>query len=146
LDQIQPLVKYYAEHQLTRPIKEEDWKELRSEHPPYFWMEENAHEVKVGGRVIPLNDVPPKAYDMLRYLYQHSGQVVSKEELYYLVYLEMSSIPRSSGDAGYESPNIYAGLVDTSIYRLRQAIEPNPAEPILLRTVRGHGITLVSRL
>jgi len=146
LDQVQPLIKYYIENPTGSPISAGTWKKLRAEHPPYFWMDEAGRKVKVGGREIPINDVPPKAYDMLRYLYQHGGQVVTKDELYYLVYLEMGSIPRSAADAGYESPNIFAGLIDTSIYRLRQAIEPDPAEPVLLQTVRGHGVKLVSRL
>ena len=97
-------------------------------------------------REISLDEVPPKAYDMLRYLYRHSGQVVTKAELYYLIYRELGSVPRSAADLGYDSPNTFAGLIDTSIYRLRQAIEPNPAEPVLLQTVRGHGVKLVSRL
>lgn len=146
LDQIEPLVTHYIENSLSSPISFTTWKNLRINHPPYFWMDENGKKVKVGGREIPLDDVPPKAYDMLRYLYRHSGQVITKDELYYLVYLGMGNIPRSAADPGYESPNIFAGLIDTSIYRIRQAIEPDPAEPVLLQTVRGHGVKLVSRL
>ena len=144
LDQVQPLLHYYIENNLKTPINEEAWKKLCHQHPPHFWMDEIGHSVRVGGREIPLNNVPPTAYKMLRYLYHHAGKVVSKEELYFLVNLGLDRIPRP-GDEKYESPKEYSGLVDTSIYRLRQAIEPNPSDPIILQTVRGHGVRLVSR-
>jgi DNA-binding winged helix-turn-helix (wHTH) protein len=145
LDQVRPLIGYYLEHQLSKPIGEKSWKRLRLEDPPRFWMDDTGRKVTVGGREIPLSDLPPKTYDMLRYLYRHSGEVVSKNELYFLVYRGLENIPRAATEEAYESPKDYAGLIDTSIYRIRQAIEPDPANPVLLRTVRGHGICLVSR-
>jgi len=144
LDQVQPLVQHYLENHLAKPIDEDTWKKLCRQYPPHFWMDEIGCNVRVGGREIPLDDVPSKAYEMLRYLYQHAGKVVSKAELYFLTYLGLDSIPRPS-DEKYESPKEYSGLVDTSIYRLRQAIEPDPSDPIILQTVRGRGVRLVSR-
>jgi len=144
LDQIQPLVQHYLESHPAKPIDEDTWKKLRRQYPPHFWMDEIGCNVRVGGREIPLDDVPPKTYNMLHYLYQHAGKVVSKEALYFLAYLGLDHIPRP-GDEKYESPKEYSGLVDTSIYRLRQAIEPDPSAPIILQTVRGYGVRLVSR-
>ncbi|MFH1632980.1 MAG: winged helix-turn-helix domain-containing protein [Chloroflexota bacterium] len=145
LDQIKPLVRHYLIHQLSSPVDQKTWLELCRQHPPRFWMDETALLVRVGGRDIPLDDLPATAYAMLRYLYQNSGSLVSKAELYFLVYRGLDKVPHSYADEHYESPKEYIGVIDTSIYRIRQAIEPNPSEPVLLQTVRGHGVTLVSR-
>lgn len=146
LDQTSPLVKRYLSQSPRRPIDVKTWQALLIEHPPRFWMDEVGRRVRVGGREVPLNDIPPKAYEMLKYLYQNSGEIVGKDQLYYLVYLGMDRIPRSKeDDQRYLAPMDYAGIIDTSIYRLRKAIEPNPDDPILIQTVRGYGLKLVSR-
>lgn len=145
LDQLEPLLKYYMSHGLSKPINEKIWKNLRLEYPPHFSLDETNLKVKVGGREIPLDDVPPNAFRILRYLYTHTGQVVEKAELYYKIYRGLKSIPKSIGEDGYESPTEYVGVIDTSLYRLRQAIEPDPKHPVIIQTVRGHGIKLVSR-
>ncbi|HSO26902.1 MAG TPA: winged helix-turn-helix domain-containing protein, partial [Anaerolineales bacterium] len=92
-----------------------------------------------------LDDIPPKAYDILYYLYERSGSVISKDELYYRAYLGLERLPRSSAERDYAAPKDYLGLIDTNLYRIRQAIEPDPSFPVLLQTVRGHGVRLVSR-
>ncbi len=145
LDQVEPLFMHYLQEQLTKPITEVAWREIRSKYPPHFWMDETGRNVRVGGREIPLDDVPPKAFEILRYLYTRGGQIVEKAELYFLIYRGLTSVPRTLGEPGYESPTEYTGVIDTSIYRLRQAIEPDPAHPVIIQTVRGHGVKLVSR-
>lgn len=146
LDQSSPLVRRYLSQSSRKPIDVKTWQALLTEYPPRFWMDENGRSVRVGGREVPLNDIPPKAYEMLKFLYQHSGEVVGKEQLYYLVYLGMDRIPRNrDDDERYLAPMDYAGIIDTSIYRLRKAIEPDPEQPILIQTVRGYGVKLVSR-
>ncbi len=145
LDQVKPLVRHYLAHQLSTPVDKKTWLKLCRQHPPRFWMDETALRVQVGGREIPLDDLPSTAYGMLRYLYQNSGLLVSKAELYYLVYQGLDKVPRSPIDEGYQPPNDYRGLIDTNIYRIRLAIEPDPSKPVLLQTVRGRGVKLVSR-
>lgn len=145
LDQVEPLHSHYSSRRLTKPINESAWKDLRIKYPPHFWMDETGRKVKVGGREIPLDDVPPKAFEILRYLYARGGQVIEKAELYFSIYRGLTSIPRAVGEPGYESPTEYIGVIDTSLYRLRQAIEPDPTQPVIIQTVRGHGVKLVSR-
>ena len=145
LDQLEPLFTHYSSERLTKPVTEGEWRELRSKYPPHFWMDETGRNVRVGGREIPLDDVPPKAFEILRYLYAHGGQVVGKAELYYFIYKGLASVPRSLEEKSYESPSEYTGVIDTSIYRLRQAIEPDPSHPVIIQTIRGHGYKLVSR-
>ncbi|MBN1921649.1 MAG: winged helix-turn-helix transcriptional regulator [Anaerolineae bacterium] len=141
LDQLAPLVKYYAAHG-RQPLDAKTWLRLRREHPPRIYLDETSTRVLVGGREIDLEDLPAKSYEMLRYLYQHAGEVVGKGELYYQCYLGLERIPRTAEDKDYASPKDYEGLIDTSLWRLRRAIEPDPAQPVLLVSKRGHGVVL----
>lgn len=141
LDQLAPLVKYYAAHR-QQPLDAKTWLHLRREHPPRIYMDEISTRVLVGGRVIDLEDLPVKSYEMLRYLYQHAGEVITKGDLYYRCYLGLERIPRTSEDKDYATPKDYEGLIDTSLWRLRRAIEPDPAQPVLLVSKRGHGVVL----
>ncbi len=147
LEQLKPLINYYYQNRLERPIDNKTWKRLRVEKDclPELWVDEIGHNVKVGGREIALDGVSPQEYNVLRYLYQHLGEVVGKDTLYFLGYLGLANIPRIIEDKNYASPSEYTGLIETIIYRLRQAIEPDPSGPVLLQTVRGHGVKLVSR-
>lgn len=144
LDQVASLVDYYAMHSRGKPIGEDTWKRLRREHPPRFYLDEERRQVRIGGHRVNLENLPAKAYEMLCYLYRHSGRVVTKAELYFRAYLGKDRIPRQ-GDDDYEWPTRYAGLIDTNLWRLRQAIEPDPDEPVLLITRRGHGVILQVR-
>jgi DNA-binding winged helix-turn-helix (wHTH) protein len=147
LEQFRPLVEYRLQHQPKKPIDDAAWKHLRAEKEslPELWVDETGHNVKVGGREVALDGVSPQEYNVLRYLYKHLGEVVGKDALYFMGYLDLTYIPRTVEDKNYASPAEYTGLIDTIIYRLRQAIEPDPSGPVLLQTVRGHGIRLVSR-
>ena len=75
-----------------------------------------------GGETLP---VKPKAFDLLVFLLRNAGHVFTRDQLLEHVW-------------GYD----YAGetrTVDVHIHWLRAAIEPEPAEPIYLHTVRGVG-------
>lgn len=139
IDQLYPLVKHYW--QTGQAADEATWKCLIRDHPPRLFVDEVNKQVWVGGRQVNLDDLPPRIFDLLVYLYQHPNQVVSKAELYYLAYLKGQRVPRP-GDEGYAPPKDYDGLIDTSLWRLRKAIEPFPEEPVLLTTIRGHGVQL----
>ncbi|RLC75854.1 MAG: hypothetical protein DRI61_14245, partial [Chloroflexi bacterium] len=141
LDQIAILAEYYARHPDASPIDEKTWRKLRLRHPPRFYLDEKRCQAIVGGRRINLEELPEKAYEILRYLYQRSGEVVSKGELYFRVYRGLDRVPRPA-DPDYEAPKDYASLIDTNIWRLRKAIEPDPKNPVLLITRRGFGVTL----
>jgi hypothetical protein len=145
LDQVTPLVRCYLEESRSGPIDETAWKQLRSEHPPRLYLDDVSRTVIVGGREIGLESLPATAYEMLCYLYQRGGQVVTKAELYFLVCRGLAKVPRSPADEHYEGRKVYEGLVDTTLWRLRAAIEPEPSDPVLLVTERGHGVVLQVR-
>ena len=80
------------------------------------------HRLLRDGERVPLK---PKVFELLAYLLRHPGQVLTREQLLEHVW-------------GYD----YAGetrTVDVHIHWLRAAIEPDPADPAFLHTVRGVG-------
>jgi DNA-binding response OmpR family regulator len=79
-------------------------------------------EVLRGGKPLPLK---PKEFDLLLYFARHHGQVLSREQILERVW-------------GWE----YTGdsrTVDVHVRWLREKIEPDPAHPVRLVTVRGAG-------
>lgn len=141
LDQVEPLIADYLQNQRTTPMNKQTWKKIREAHPPQFYFFKNDKRVIVGGREMTLNEVPPNAVSMLEYLFEHGNRIVPRENLYYLAHQKQAHIPEPS-DKGYESPKDYTGTLDTAIWRLRKAIEPDPQMPVLIKTKRGHGILL----
>jgi DNA-binding response OmpR family regulator len=80
------------------------------------------HRVLRDGERVPLK---PKVFELLAYLLRHPGQVMTREQLLEHVW-------------GYD----YAGetrTVDVHVHWLRAAIEPEPAAPVYLHTVRSVG-------
>ncbi len=145
LNQTRPLLKHYLGHLPRAAVSEETWRELRQDYPPRLSLDEASRGIFVGGRQVPAEQVPPQSYLFFKYLYGNPNRIVSKAELYYRVYLGAETIPRGPADEGYEGSAEYAGIVDTALWRLRQAIEPDPEDPVLLKTVRGHGVFLERR-
>lgn len=78
-----------------------------------------------GGRALILTD---KEFEILRYLAERQGKIVSRDELLHLVW-------------GYESTPV-TRTVDNFIFRLRQKIEPDPRHPQFIHTVYGDGYRL----
>jgi len=80
------------------------------------------HRLLRDGLPVPLK---PKVFELLAFLVRHPGQVFSRDQLLEQVW-------------GYD----YAGetrTVDVHVHWLRTAIEPEPASPAVVQTVRGVG-------
>ncbi len=83
------------------------------------------HRILRDGTDVP---VKPKVFELLAYLLRHPGQVVTRDQLLEHVW-------------GYD----YAGetrTVDVHVHWLRAAVEPDPAHPALIQTIRGVGYVL----
>jgi len=80
-------------------------------------------EVHRNGEVVPLT---PREGDILEYLVRHRDRVVTREDLLLDVW-------------HYRNANIETRTVDIHIVGLRRKIEPDPANPTLIQTVRGKG-------
>jgi two-component system response regulator RegX3 len=85
-------------------------------------MDVERHVVTVGGTDIPL---PLKEFDLLEYLLRNVGRVLTRGQL----------IDRVWG-ADYVGDT---KTLDVHVKRLRSKIEPDPASPRHLVTVRGLG-------
>jgi DNA-binding response OmpR family regulator len=80
------------------------------------------HRVLRNGAQVPLK---PKVFELLAFLLRHTGQVFSREQLLENVW-------------GYDSAG-ETRTVDVHVHWLRTVIEPDPAAPTLIQTVRGVG-------
>ena len=83
------------------------------------------HRLLRDGRPVP---VKPKAFELLAFLLRNPGQVFTRDQLLEHVW-------------GYD----YAGetrTVDVHVHWLRAEVEADPANPVLLQTVRGVGYVL----
>jgi two-component system alkaline phosphatase synthesis response regulator PhoP len=81
--------------------------------------------VRVSGALVTLK---PKEFDLLRYLLEHPNVTISRGALLRHVWKYEHSVDTRT--------------VDVHVRGLRQKIEPDPAEPIFLTTVRGYGYRL----
>ncbi|MDK2978197.1 MAG: hypothetical protein PWP52_911, partial [Bacteroidales bacterium] len=70
-------------------------------------------------------EITSAEYSLLLVLFNHQGQVLSREQLIELAY-----------GSSYEG---YDRNIDSYIKRIRQKIEKNPKDPRLLRTKYGAG-------
>ena len=80
------------------------------------------HEVTVDGAAVVL---PPKEFDLLATLVEHAGRVMTRNQL----------IDEVWGSDYFGDTK----TLDVHIRRLRGRIEPDPHEPVRIRTVRGVG-------
>ena len=86
------------------------------------------HQLK---RDATLLEVSAKELELLRYLVQHRGEVVSRETLLAEVW-------------GHQR-EVATRTVDNFIVRLRKKIEADPADPHVLITVHGSGYKLIEQ-
>lgn len=94
---------------------------------PELVVDVHAGVVRLDRRSI---DLSAKEFALLAYLYEHSGQVCSKDKIGLAVWPE------------YEG-EVYDYQVENLIHRLRQELEYDSSDPQLLVTVRGLGYKLV---
>jgi pSer/pThr/pTyr-binding forkhead associated (FHA) protein len=98
---------------------------------PSLRVDPTTRQVYVDGQLLD----PPlsvKQFDLLWYLYQTRGRVVSKDEIAQAVW------PEAHGD-------VYDANIDRMISRLRSRIEPGAGEePRFIATIRGYGYQMLS--
>jgi len=115
------------------------WEDCLRDLPPQaagsLWMDVDNQEVWVEGRRITLT---PQGFRLLKYLYDHANQLCKRSAIAEHVFgLDSSDLDR------VEIKLMEKDQINTSISRLRRAIEPNPSHPKYILTVRGVGYRLV---
>lgn len=74
-------------------------------------------------------EMTPKEFDVLKHLWEHQGQTVTRDQLLSTVW-------------GYDD-SLSTRTVDNFILRLRQKLEPDPGHPKHILTLHGAGYKLV---
>jgi DNA-binding response OmpR family regulator len=95
---------------------------------PMLEVDVAAGLVRVDRRAIALS---PKEFALLAHLYEKRGQVCSKDDIGSAVWPEYHD-------------GVYDYQIENLVRRLRSRLEPDPADPQLLLTVRGRGYKLVA--
>jgi len=95
---------------------------------PELELDVGAGTVRVDRHPVELS---PKEFALLAYLYEHRGQVCSKDDIGYAVWPEYRQ-------------GVYDYQIENLVRRLRSRIEPDPNSPQLLVTVRGLGYKLIA--
>ncbi len=104
-------------------------RDMDSAPPPQLDLPGGIHvdlarlEVHRDGKIVPLT---PREGDILEYLVRHRDRVVTREDLLLDVW-------------HYRNANVETRTVDIHIVGLRRKVEPDPAKPSLIQTVRGKG-------
>lgn len=73
----------------------------------------------------------PKEQSLFELLYQNAGRVCSKQEIALVVWPEYQA-------------EVYDYQIERLVKRLRDKLEPDPRNPVLIHTVRGRGYKLVA--
>ncbi len=93
------------------------------EQTPELRVDAESGDVWVGGKRIELQ---PKEHALLLFLHRNAGKVCSKDEIAEAVWPEYKGA-------------VYDYNIEKLISRLRHKIEPDPAHPQYIITVRGRG-------
>lgn len=108
---------------MKRMVKSEQ-SEKEIAESSHIFLNEATMRVKVEGREVQLK---AKEFSLLRYLYENKNTIVTKEQLFTMVW----------GDSYYSD-----GTLNVHIRKLREKIEENPNEPKLIKTIWGTGYML----
>lgn len=94
-------------------------------------------DVDVPGGVVRIDrqaiSLSPKEFALIKYLHEHLGEVCSKDDISTAVWPEYQGA-------------VYDYQIENLIRRLRTKLEPDPANPMILLTIRGLGYKLITRL
>lgn len=100
---------------------------LREDDRPLMVFDSASGEIWVNREPITLS---PKEHLLFERLYHSAGRPVSKQEIALAVWPE------------YEAA-VYDYQVESLVKRLREKLEPDPRNPLLIHTVRGRGYKLI---
>jgi hypothetical protein len=138
LEEIRPIVAHYFAQ--GRPLTAKEWKEIRRQRPPRLSIDFESGRVMVGRREV--ETIGPGELALLQYLHQNRGRVCSRAELFHKAYLPAVNPTAVKKPPSTELTKEFEGTLDTALWRLRGAIEPDPKDPLYVVTRRGQGVRL----
>jgi len=136
LDLTRPVLAAYIEN--GKSLSKTEWLDVYRQSPPPLRLDLEAGNVFIGhGKV----DVSVIGYKLLAYLYENRHRSCTKSELYYLANKELVKEPRNKEDDGWDDPSSWEGMMDTALWRLRQALEwdKDGSSPFYIISERGQG-------
>ena len=98
---------------------------------------EKGLKIDIGARIVWLDGkeihLRKKEFDLIAYLYQKQGKACSREEIAMNVW---------KGKDGEQDGIISEETIDTTVHRIREAIESDPLTPKYIKTIRNYGFRL----
>jgi len=101
---------------------------LRAGNMPLLVVDARSGEIWVNRQLVSLS---PKEQALFDLLYRNAGKPISKQQIAEAVWPEYQA-------------EVYDYQIESLVKRLREKIEPNPANPALIVTVHGRGYKLVA--
>lgn len=127
-----------------RNLTKIEWKHARSRSSLHLQFYPETNQVRVGMGEVKI--LSPEVGAIFAYLYNNKGRYCTKKELYYKAYVPFTAPGNKVKEVGEQVAlsKEYDDLINTVIYRIRQAVEPNPKdkEPVFITTKRDVGIKL----
>jgi len=100
---------------------------LRAANMPLLVVDARSGEIWVNRKPVSLS---PKEQALFDLLYRNAGKPVSKQQIAEAVWPEYAA-------------QVYDYQIESLVKRLREKIEPDPANPVLIVTLHGRGYKLV---
>ncbi len=134
-----PLVEKFQAQKV--PLSPADWNQIAQfpQGQSRLRLIIERKEIKIGDTTISIGS--EDGFKLLLYLYQRPGQICSLEEIYFCALQGLEHIPRKQ-DKEWMHKSIWRPALDTTIYRLRQKIEPLSSNPTYLVTHPRKGLEL----
>lgn len=101
---------------------------LRTKKFPRLIVDSTSGQVWVDRKPISLS---PKEQVLFDFIYRHAGRACSKQEIAQAVWPEYQA-------------EVYDYQIESLVKRLREKIEPDPPNPVLILTMHGRGYKLVT--
>jgi hypothetical protein len=147
LEYFRPIFSTYWDiisRETPRKLTKAEWINARKRSSLHLKFDPETNRVWVG--MGEMRILSPEVGAIFSYLYKNQGRYCTKKELYYKAYVPFVAPQDKAKEIGEQLalPNEYDDLINTVIYRLRQAVEPNPKDkdPAFITTKRDVGIRL----
>ncbi|MEJ5223060.1 MAG: hypothetical protein WHV44_01290 [Anaerolineales bacterium] len=138
ISRLRPFVEHFEK--TGQPLDARDWRSVARAAPPPLRISPARREVRIGEYAISIES--QDSLKILLYLQQRAGYICSLEEVYFC---GIKGLPKPPGlhDEGWEHKDVWRPALDTTLYRLRQRLEWDPAQPVYLVTHPRRGLELL---
>lgn len=147
LEYFRPVFSTYWDvisNEKPRKLNKTEWVSARRRSSLHLKFDPEMNQVRVGMGEVKI--LSPEVGAIFSYLYKNQGRYCTKKELYYKAYVPFIAPEDKVKEVGEQLAlaKEYDDLINTVIYRIRQAVEPNPKdkEPVFVTTKRDVGVRL----